>query len=231
MYFFLIYGIICKERSDNLLNIFLTLNFESFLEVFEKFANDNLLLMILIAIVLPFLESFVPMLPLVGIISFNIISLSKALGSTYGTILALVLSFVGSIIGMFTVFLLIRDLIGRRFREKIKKKEKIEKAIVWIENRSNTFMILFLSNPYVPTSIFNYAMALTKYSVKKYLIITVVSRTICVLLLGILGMVFDIGNDIKSILWLTLTYVGIYAIIMIIKKVVIKKENEHEKNY
>ena len=231
MYFFLIYGIICKERSDNLLNIFLTLNFESFLEVFEKFANDNLLLMILIAIVLPFLESFVPMLPLVGIISFNIISLSKALGSTCGTILALVLSFVGSIIGMFTVFLLIRDLIGRRFREKIKKKEKIEKAIVWIENRSNTFMILFLSNPYVPTSIFNYAMALTKYSVKKYLIITVVSRTICVLLLGILGMVFDIGNDIKSILWLTLTYVGIYAIIMIIKKVVIKKENEHEKNY
>ena len=129
------------------------------------------------------------------------------------------------------MFLLIRDLIGRRFREKIKKKEKIEKAIVWIENRSNTFMILFLSNPYVPTSIFNYAMALTKYSVKKYLIITVVSRTICVLLLGILGMVFDIGNDIKSILWLTLTYVGIYAIIMIIKKVVIKKENEHEKNY
>ena len=74
-------------------------------------------------------------------------------------------------------------------------------------------------------------MALTKYSVKKYLIITVISRTICVLLLGILGMVFDIGNDIKSILWLTLTYVGIYAIIMIIKKVVIKKENEHEKNY
>ena len=132
---------------------------------------------------------------------------------------------------MFTVFLIVRDLVGKRFREKIKKKEKIEKAIIWIENRNNMFMILFLSNPYVPTSIFNYAMALTKYSVKKYLVITIISRTICVILLGLLGMVFNIGSDFKAILMLTLTYIGIYAIIMTIKKIVIKKENEHEKNY
>lgn len=210
--------------------MFLAFNFESFLEVFQEFASDNKVLIIIVSIFLPFLEAIVPMLPLVGIVSFNMASLGSIYGASNGSFLGIVLSILGSTIGMFLIFILIRDLIGKKFREKIKDKEKILRAVEWIENRSNTFMILFLSNPYVPTSIFNYAMALTGYSIKKYLIITIVSRIICVGLLGVLGMVFGVGDDIKSIIWICLTYVAIYFIIWFVKKVYIKKEKENEKN-
>ena len=213
------------------MNLFLSFSFESFLEFFKNFANDNKILIMLITIFLPFLEALIPMLPLVGIVGFNMSSCGSIYGSTLGAIIGLILSIIGSILGMFFVFIIIRDLIGKRFLNKIKDKKKVLKTIEWIENRSNTSMILFLSNPYVPTSIINYAMALTGYSTKKYLIIIIVSRIICVSLLGTLGLIFNIGADPLAILWICLIYVAIYIIIWLIKKYIkIKKEKENEKN-
>ncbi len=213
------------------MNLFLSFSFENFLEFFKNFANDNKILIILITIFLPFLEALVPMLPLIGIVGFNMASCGSVYGSTFGAIIGLILSIVGSALGMFFVFIVIRDLIGKRFRDKIKDKEKVLKAVEWIENRSNTFMILFLSNPYVPTSIFNYAMALTGYSTKKYLVIVIISRIICVSLLGALGLIFNVGDNPLAILWICLIYVAIYIIIWLIKKYIkIKKEKENEKN-
>lgn len=222
------------------MNIFLSLNFEKFLEFFKNFANDNIVLIIIVAMVLPFIEAVIPALPLIGIVSFSVASLGSVYGSFGGAVLAIVLSIIGSSIGMFTIFILIRDLIGNWFRKKTKDIERISSAIHWMENRSNTFMIMFLSNPYVPTSIFNYAMALTGYSTKKYLVIVLVSRTICITLLGLLGIVFNVGEDLKAIIWVFLTYIIVYVIIWGVKKLLSKnkdkinvnnerKEN-HEKN-
>lgn len=218
----------------------MSVNFEKFIEFFKNFANDNVWLIIIVTIILPFIEAVIPMLPLIAIVSFSIASLGSVYGSFIGAILGILFSIIGSAIGMFTVFILIRDLIGNWFRRKTKDMVRINKAINWMENRSNTFMIMFLSNPYVPTSIFNYAMALTGYSVKKYLIIVLVSRTICILLLGILGVVFNVGEDLKAIIWVFLTYIIVYVIIWGVKKMLSKnkdkkmvnnerKEN-HEKN-
>lgn len=222
------------------LSIILSVNFEKFIEFFKNFANDNVWLIIIVTIILPFIEAVIPILPLIAIVSFSIASLGSVYGSFIGAILGILFSIIGSAIGMFTVFILIRNLIGNWFRRKTKDMVRISKAINWMENRSNTFMIMFLSNPYVPTSIFNYAMALTGYSVKKYLIIVLVSRTICILLLGILGVVFNVGEDLKAIIWVFLTYIIVYVIIWGVKKMLSKnkdkkmvnnerKEN-HEKN-
>lgn len=87
-------------------------------------------------------------------------------------------------------------------------------------------MILFLSNPYIPTSIFNYAMALTGYSVKKYLVIVLISRTICITLLGVLGIVFNVGDDLTAIVWVFVTYIVVYIIIWLIKKLFIIKKDK-----
>ena len=208
------------------MNITLLINFEKILEFFKEFTNENVILIISMAIILPFIEALVPMLPLIAIISFSIASLGSIYGSVMGSILGILLSILGSSIGMFSVFILIRDLIGNWFREKTKNKEKIVKAIEWMENRSNSFMILFLSNPYIPTSIFNYAMALTGYSVKKYLVIVLISRTICITLLGVLGIVFNVGDDLTAIVWVFVTYIVVYIIIWLIKKLFIIKKDK-----
>lgn len=208
------------------MNITLLINFEKILEFFKEFTNENVILIIAMAIILPFIEALVPILPLIAIISFSIASLGSIYGSVMGSVLGILLSILGSSIGMFSVFILIRDLIGNWFREKTKNKEKIVKAIEWMENRSNSFMILFLSNPYIPTSIFNYAMALTGYSVKKYLVIVLISRTICITLLGVLGIVFNVGDDLTAIVWVFVTYIVVYIIIWLIKKLFIIKKDK-----
>lgn len=208
------------------MNITLLINFEKILEFFKEFTNENVILIIAMAIILPFIEALVPMLPLIAIISFSIASLGSIYGSVMGSVLGILISILGSSIGMFSVFILIRDLIGNWFREKTKNKEKIVKAIEWMENRSNSFMILFLSNPYIPTSIFNYAMALTGYSVKKYLVIVLISRTICITLLGVLGIVFNVGDDLTAIVWVFVTYIVVYIIIWLIKKLFIIKKDK-----
>lgn len=208
------------------MNITLLINFEKILEFFKEFTNENVILIIAMAIILPFIEALVPMLPLIAIISFSIASLGSIYGSVMGSVLGILLSILGSSIGMFSVFILIRDLIGNWFREKTKNKEKIVKAIEWMENRSNSFMILFLSNPYIPTSIFNYAMALTGYSVKKYLVIVLISRTICITLLGVLGIVFNVGDDLTAIVWVFVTYIVVYIIVWLIKKLFIIKKDK-----
>lgn len=208
------------------MNITLLINFEKILEFFKEFTNENVILIIAMAIILPFIEALVPMLPLIAIISFSIASLGSIYGSVMGSVLGILLSILGSSIGMFSIFILIRDLIGNWFREKTKNKEKIVKAIEWMENRSNSFMILFLSNPYIPTSIFNYAMALTGYSVKKYLVIVLISRTICITLLGVLGIVFNVGDDLTAIVWVFVTYIVVYIIVWLIKKLFIIKKDK-----
>lgn len=106
------------------MNIILLINFEKILEFFKEFTNENVILIIAMAIILPFIEALVPMLPLIAIISFSIASLGSIYGSVMGSVLGILLSILGSSIGMFSVFILIRDLIGNWFREKTKNKEK-----------------------------------------------------------------------------------------------------------
>lgn len=191
---------------------------ERFFQYWEKFATDHTALVWLIAIFLPFLESVLPFLPLVLIISFNIGMLTPLLGPSLSPIIAIVLSAAGSFLGTYFVFLFIRGTFGKKIRIKIENNPKILSIIKWLENRSTFFVILVMSNPYTPASLFNYAMAITNIEIKKYLYITLVSRSICIFLLALLGMVFKVQNNILSIIWVILVYVIIYLLFYIISK-------------
>lgn len=191
---------------------------ERFFQYWEKFAADYATLVWLIAIFLPFLESVLPFLPLVLIVSFNIRMLSPLLGPSLSPIIAIVLSAAGSFLGTYFVFLFIRGTFGRKLRIKIENNPKILSIIKWLENRSSFFVILVMSNPYTPASLFNYAMAITNIEIKRYLYITIISRTICIILLALLGIVFKVQNNFLSIIWVILVYVIIYLLFYAISK-------------
>ena len=199
---------------------------DNFLKFWESLALSNPNWIFIIAVFLPMLESFLPALPLVVIISFNIGIIQYVVGSTASVYFGIIISAVGSVLGSFLVFLIIRSTFGKLLQVKLSQNSKVVHAMDWLKERSNIFIILVLSNPYTPAAIFNYAMAITKISVKRYFFITLISKTIVVILLAIMGFIFKVQDNILAIGWVILVYLGIYIIYFAIVKI-IKNRKKH----
>jgi uncharacterized membrane protein YdjX (TVP38/TMEM64 family) len=102
--------------------------------------------------------------------------------------------------------------LAPRFVKKV-QENKYGVMFLNVVEGPNLFLILVvLSNPFLPSSILNYALSLTKTKVSRYLFLTLTSRLIIVLFLVFLGSVFDIQNHPINILWLLLVYGFLFLI-------------------
>lgn len=122
------------------------------------------------AIGLPFLETLMPFLPLFLMIAFNILA--------YGTLLGYLYTYIGTVLGTITIFIFMRYISTREYKNAKKRKPRIEKALHWIENTHPILHIMVLSIPFSPTFMINYSMGLTKMKFSRFLIITALSRGI-----------------------------------------------------
>ncbi|MDD4184898.1 MAG: VTT domain-containing protein [Candidatus Izemoplasmatales bacterium] len=185
---------------------------EDLLEKLSLFIQNNMWFAPLSAVLLPFVEALIPSLPLTLLIGFNLSIMASAFGNLQGTILTIVLSTLGSFLGMFLVFLLIRATLAPSFARKV-EANKYGKMFLDVVRGPNLIPILMvMSNPFLPSSVLNYALSLTRTKTAKYLFLTITSRLIIVLFLVFLGSIFDIQSHPLNILWLFLAYLGIFAI-------------------
>ncbi len=195
------------------------------LELLREFIQNNVWLAPLFGVVLPFVEALFPSIPLTVLIAFNLGVLSEAFGNVEGTVLTVLLSTLGSFIGMFLIFLLIRVTFADYFARKV-NDNKYGRMFLNIVNGKNVwFVLVLLSNPFMPSAILNYALSLTKIKVPKYVFLTLTSRLIIVLFLVFLGSVFDIQSHPLNVLWMMLAYfvlLGVWIIYIRSRK---NKEN------
>ncbi len=201
------------------------------LEKIQLYIENHLWIAPLFSILLPFIEAIIPSLPLTAIVALNISVLSAAFGATTGTFLAIVLSAIGSFLGMVLIFFIIRKTLSNKFTTKVEQSEHGKWFINIVETRNTGFMLTVLSNPLLPSSILNYALSLTKIKVQKYLFLTITSRVIIIIFLVFLGSIFDIQSKPLNILWVMLTYFVIiftYGFIIKMKSNKAKKEQEIE---
>jgi len=198
-----------------------------FLESIKVFIGENVWFALLFSVLLPFLEAIIPSLPLTAIISLNISVLSVAFGAIPGTIAAVVLSTLGSFLGMFMIFTIIRKTLAPKFVNKVQQSEHGKWFIDIVQKGNTGLMLTILSNPLLPSSILNYAISLTNIKVKKYVFLTLSSRIIIVLFLVFLGSIFDIQSNPLNILWVMLTYtviIVLYGIVIRYRKKLKKTE-------
>lgn len=179
------------------------------LQQIETFIGENVWFALLFSLLLPFVEAILPSLPLTAIISLNISVLSLAFGAVTGTVTAIILSTLGSFLGMLLIFYIIRKTLSNRFVKKVEESEHGKWFINIVETGNTGLMLTILSNPLLPSSILNYAISLTNIKVRKYIFLTFTSRIIIVLFLVFLGSIFDIQNHPLNILWVMLTYSGV----------------------
>lgn len=140
----------------------------------------------LIGLLLPFIESFLPFLPLFVFVFAN----AGAFGLWYGFLL----SWIGTTAGSYVVFLLIRKYGRNRILSFITKNPRVQKLIKWVDRNGFGPLFLLLCFPFTPSALVNLVAGLSDMK-KKYYLLT--------LMAGNMVMIFTasfIGYDLKALL-------------------------------
>lgn len=156
----------------------------------------------LIGLLFPFIESFLPFLPLFVFVFAN--------ASAYGLWYGFVLSWVGAFAGSYAVFLVIRKYGRNRFLGFLTKKPRVQKLIKWVNRNGFGPLFLLICFPFTPSALVNLVAGLSDMK-KKYYLLT--------LMAGKLVMIFTIsfiGYDLKALLTRpTRTAIVVLAIVVL----------------
>ncbi len=139
---------------------------------------------IIIAFILPFLEAFLPILPIVVFAVVN--------SNAYGIIPGFLLTWSGAMIGAYVVFLIIRHFADSRLIKKITGRPKVHRFIESVNNRGAIPLMILLCFPFTPSSLINIVAALSKIRQHEYLVVVGVGKAVMLIILSF------IGSDIRS---------------------------------
>lgn len=159
----------------------------------------------LIGILFPFLEAFLPFLPLVVFVVAN--------ASSHGLWFGFLFSWIGTVLGSYSVFLLVRKF-GRRPRvQKFIKYEKMQKLIRWVDMKGIAPLFILLCFPFTPSVLVNIVAGLSNIKKKVYLVVLMSGKFVMILTISLLG--YDIGALIRSPIRLIFAGVAIFLLWMI----------------
>ncbi len=143
----------------------------------------------LIGILFPFLESFLPFLPLVVFVVAN--------ASSHGLWFGFLLSWVGTVLGSYSVFLLVRRFGNNRKVQQFIKYEKMQKLIHWVDMKGIAPLFLLLCFPFTPSVLVNIVAGLSNIKKKYYFVVLLAGKCVMILTISLLG--YDIGALLRSI--------------------------------
>jgi len=197
--------------------------FKNLILDFEIFVQTHLWFAPVSAFLLPFLEALFPWLPLTAIVSFNLTVMSGVYGTGAGTAYTILLSILGSFTGMFLIFLLIRATLAKYFIKKVETHEFGQKFLGIVQGNNIWMVLVLLSNPFLPSSIMNYGLSLTKIKTGKYIGLTLTSRVIIIVILTFLGSLFNIQEHPWNVVWMMLAYFVLFLVWGFVKRLKSKK--------
>ncbi len=140
----------------------------------------------LIGILLPFIEAFLPFLPLVVFIIAN--------AGAYGLWLGFILSWVGTVAGSYVVFLIIRKYGRNRVLRFLTKRRRVQQLIGWVERNGFGPLFLLICFPFTPSALVNLVAGLSDMKKTYYLINLMAGKLVMIFIISF------IGHDLKALL-------------------------------
>ena len=139
-----------------------------------------------IGLLLPFLEAFLPFLPLVVFVVAN--------ASAFGLWLGFLLSWLGSVAGSYAVFLIVRHF-GRHPKLRfLTGGKKVQKLIKWVDLNGISPLFVLLCFPFTPSVLVNIVAGLSHIRKEFYLIVLLAGKFVMILGMSVLG------YDLKALL-------------------------------
>ncbi|KIL37745.1 hypothetical protein SD71_02505 [Cohnella kolymensis] len=187
-----------SEQWQDWSSFFKSLSLEDIKELLTRYSD----LGPLPGILLPLLEAFLPILPLVVFVVAN--------ASAYGMWAGFFYSWIGVCLGSFLVFLLARRL-GYRYGDRIRRRfPKMEKFFDWVERKGFTPIFLLACFPFSPSVIVNIASGLSNVPLHTFLTAILLGKGVMIFTLSFLG------HDIPALIeqpWRIVLAVGILLLL------------------
>ena len=185
----------------------------SSVEFWEKCFYSFRILGPLAPILLTAIESLIPALPLIAIVTLNV--------AAHGIILGFLYSWIGACLGSTIVFLFYRKVLKRLFLKLFDRYAKVRKARDWVNNVNPRALFFIAILPFTPSSFLNFAFGISDFDEKKYLITMISAKAIMILLLAFFGQ--SVVKAFENPVFIILALVLVIVLYIISKK--ISKDN------
>ncbi len=170
-----------KNEGNDLLNHEL---FEKVFDLLDKYEQ----LGPLPGIFLPFIEAFLPFLPLFVFVVANSLA--------YGLLKGFIYSWIGSVLGSITVFLIIRNLGNKPLFIKIRKNKSVLKITDWVEEHGFGPLFILLCFPFSPSSVINVVAGISRVNKLQFFLAVILGKSIMIFSMAYIGS--SIGEFAKS---------------------------------
>ncbi|MCE4955757.1 TVP38/TMEM64 family protein [Macrococcoides caseolyticum] len=162
---------------DTVMHYFSEEAIQHYFETFESLG-------IVIAFLLPFIEAFLPILPIAVFAVVNV--------NTYGLLLGFLITWIGAVSGGYVVFLLVRKYGQHRFLSHLNRHPHTLKFIRRVDEKGVVPLFILLCFPFTPSSVINVVAGLSAVRVHHYLFAVLCGKAVMLFMLSF------IGNDIYS---------------------------------
>ncbi|NIK78131.1 putative membrane protein YdjX (TVP38/TMEM64 family) [Paenibacillus castaneae] len=139
-------------------------------------------------ILLPYIESYLPFLPLILIIAAN--------ANIYGLGLGFLFSWIGVTAGAVSIFWISRTL-GRNVKGRLEKRfPKSQRFFNWVEHKGFTPLFLLACFPFTPSVVITIVAGLSKVPFKTFFLSMLLGKAVMIFSISLIS--FDIGNLIHE---------------------------------
>lgn len=130
-------------------------------------------------LLLPFIEAFLPFLPLIVFVLAN--------AAAYGLLEGFLLSWIGASIGAIVVFLLLRKLGRTKLLRKVSGNKQVERITAWVEKHGFGPLFLLLCFPFSPSAIINVVAGLSKVSIQQFILAVLLGKAVMIFSISYVG--------------------------------------------
>ncbi len=170
-----------------------------------------------VAIFLPFLEAFLPILPVTVLATVN--------AAIFGLWEGFLYSWVGSVLGSYLLFMFVRFLGRFRFLAFLHKRPRIESSLKWIEKQGFGPLFIMYCIPFVPSSLINVVAGLSSINNFYFLLALALGKSVMLLTMSYIGS--DLMSFIEHPLKLVIVVLAT-VLVWIIGKKLEKRMHQHD---
>lgn len=183
-------------------------------EFWEKLFHSFRILGPLAPILFTMVETFVPVLPLIAIVTLNV--------AAYGAVLGFVYSWLGSVFGSVLFFLICRKLFKGFILRIAGKHPTVMKARDWVNKVNKKALFLIITMPFTPSCFVNFAMGVSDFDSRTYIKIMASAKIVMLVLLSVFGQ--SVVQAFENPVFIAVALV-LVVVLYLISKYISKKNN------
>lgn len=181
-------------------------------ELIMTIINSSSIFGPILACILIFVESILPVLPLFVFITINFIAFGYPLG--------FIISYILTILGCCFSFYLCRGLLKDYFKNHLRKNKQFDKLMRRIDKMKFSNLVLLISIPFTPAFLVNIATALSEMEFRKFGIALIIGKLSIVFFWGFIGT--SLVESLKNPKILVVIFI-ILGFSYLVSKIVMKK--------